>query len=139
MATAGCGGGLKSIQREAWRPLSGAFPIARSRAMSRSTLLCLALLLVPAPLLAADLESQILAEREADIDLGSGSAAATPAQVEESLLRNRIAMEQSGRDNYARVEQSGSANFASVSQQGVGASAYILQSGSGNTAVIVQR
>lgn len=104
--------------------------------MTKPAILCLALLL-SSPLAAADVESEILREREADIDLSA--APQSPAQAEEALLQNRIAVDQSGRDNTAMVDQSGSGNFASVSQAGTGAWAQIIQSGSGNTAVIFQR
>ncbi|AXQ27901.1 hypothetical protein D0B54_04075 [Solimonas sp. K1W22B-7] len=106
--------------------------------MTRRALFCAALLLVQLPLHAEDLESEVLAERSADIDVG-GVSGLPAAEIEAGLLSNRVLIEQAGSDHYAMVDQSGRDNYASIQQAGTGASALIVQSGSGNFAVVQQR
>jgi len=79
----------------------------------------------------------------AALSLGAADASA------QGLLRNRVSIEQSGRDNGAAVTQAGEANTAGVSQDGAGSLAVIrqnrnnnsggvMQRGNGNTAVLTQ-
>lgn len=107
--------------------------------MTKLGLLCVTLLLLSLPLRAEDLESEILAERNADIDVANVPSVPGADIEAELLLSNRAFVEQLGRDNYALVDQTGINNYASIQQAGSGASAVIIQSGSGNFAVVQQR